>query len=191
MLLEQLAVAVPGAARTAADCDACRDGAVPPATLLGTVASLAACVELGTAAQACRAVCWQRAPGNASLAHQCLCRRDQAWLPHPANGTDSVQLARPCATAADCAYNGQCVSQRCQCRSGWGGPFCAELQLLAVNASQLGYRSVNVSGNISSWGAPILYDQGLWHGWASEMLDNCGINSWETNSQVARRSKRA
>jgi hypothetical protein len=51
----------------------------------------------------------------------------------------------------------------------------------------MGIREKFASGeNISTWGAPILFDEKSkkWHGWASEMMHGCGINAWETNSQI-------
>jgi hypothetical protein len=52
-----------------------------------------------------------------------------------------------------------------------------------------GFRETNASSgnsNVSTWGAPILFDNisKQWHGWASEMTHGCGINAWETNSQI-------
>ena len=40
--------------------------------------------------------------------------------------------------------------------------------------------------NTSSWGGSILLDEttGLWHMFAAEMQGDCGIGSWQTNSQV-------
>jgi hypothetical protein len=65
---------------------------------------------------------------------------------------------------------------------------CSTVSLVADRClSRLGYRPVDARGsNVSSWGAPVVWDDAtqLWHGWASEMVAGCGINAWETNSQI-------
>ncbi len=86
----------------------------------------------------------------------------------------------------------------CVCDAAWQGPTCSELALEPVDRSQLGYQYTTPddtqggqggqgSNNVSSWGGTILLDEksGLYHGWASEMTEHCGINAWETNSQVS------
>jgi hypothetical protein len=157
----------------------------------------------------CRSACWFGRPKNASFADQCYCRVDQAWLPLPSLGVDAAQILLPCGSDRDCSFNGQCraagavggadptATTNCECEPGWGGAYCGELRLLPVNASQLGYRRTTLPDggghvgaarpqNVSSWGASVHWDaaSGRWHGWASEMREHCGINAWETNSQV-------
>eukprot|EP00935_MAST-01C_sp_MAST-1C-sp1_P001890 g1890.t1 len=108
-------------------------------------------------------------------------------------------------SAKECSYNGVCSSGSgsgsgdgsdggtgCKCNPGWVGARCGVLDLRPVDRTKLGYRAVHVDSkaktrtNVSSWGAPVLFDDKSkkWHGWASEMLEGCGINAWETNSQV-------
>lgn len=153
----------------------------------------------------CRSVCWFAAPRNASFADQCYCRVDQAWLPTPALGADAALLHMVCRSDRDCSFNGRCeaspsgigasgnaTATGCACDPGWGGAFCSELRLLPVNASRIGYRRALPDGpggaaqNVSSWGASVLWDaaSGQWHGWSSEIRAHCGINAWETNSEV-------
>lgn len=89
----------------------------------------------------------------------------------------------------DCSYNGACgaSSGTCTCDAAWGGPRCAELQLLPVDPERPGLRLTDAAGrNVSTWGAPMLRDAATntWHAWASEMEEGCGINSWTTNSHV-------
>ncbi len=86
-----------------------------------------------------------------------------------------------CTTAADCSYNGDCVSHRCECDAAWRGPRCAQLALLAANLS-LGYHGSTAA--TSTWGASVQYDHGMYHAWASEMAGHCGINAWTTNSFI-------
>ena len=101
---------------------------------------------------------------------------------------DSARLLWPCAGSWDCSYNGRCTDDgACSCGVGWTGPRCEQLNLQPVSRSALGYRASDSRGNnVSSWGAPVLWDatSQQWHGWASELLHGCGINAWETNSQI-------
>eukprot|EP00041_Stephanoeca_diplocostata_P033744 m.1122055 g.1122055 ORF g.1122055 m.1122055 type:complete len:297 (-) comp24401_c1_seq5:577-1467(-) len=97
---------------------------------------------------------------------------------------------RPCASPEDCAMNGECTEGRCICRPPWIGEFCEVLQRLPIPAAS-GYQSPHnptlpqLRQNISSWGGSILQDDdGVFHMYAAEMLYDCGIDSWSTNSQV-------
>ena len=49
-----------------------------------------------------------------------------------------------------------------------------------------GYRGVDGGHNTSSWGGAVLFgsDDGLWHMWASEMTEHCGIGAWAQNSRI-------
>jgi hypothetical protein len=57
-----------------------------------------------------------------------------------------------------------------------------------VDRAAPGLREVAGGGaNVSTWGAPMLLDEGgSWHAWASEMVNGCGLNTWRTNSQIVR-----
>jgi hypothetical protein len=95
-------------------------------------------------------------------------------------------IAAACATAADCAYNGVCVSSACVCEPQWQGPRCETLRLSPARKDG-GFRSPHVAGEkLSSWGGSILYDEtdGKWHMFAAEMANDCGIDYWEPNSRV-------
>lgn len=110
-------------------------------------------------------------------------------MPQPEPTVDSARILWPCRGLADCSYNGRCDagSGRCACKPNWTGPRCEQLKLEPVERTRLGYRALDGSGrNVSSWGAPVLWDEAsqLWHGWASELREGCGINSWESNSQI-------
>ena len=120
-------------------------------------------------------------------------------MPLESPKADSAVLNWPCESAADCSYNGKCAaagvaatlgSGGCACEPAWQGVRCGELALLPVDKycrEEWGFREVASDGsNVSTWGSPILYDEtgGKWHGWASEMMHGCGINAWETNSQI-------
>ena len=96
----------------------------------------------------------------------------------------------PCATAADCALNGDCVNATCLCDAAWttsaGAAFgCATLALLPA-ARGAGLHSIDGGANSSSWGGSVLRDEatGQWHMWASEITAHCGINAWTYNSRI-------
>ena len=91
-----------------------------------------------------------------------------------------------CSSEKDCSYNGRCVAAKCVCNPQWQGPRCETLNLLPAN-KQGGFRSPHNSGEqLSSWGGSIIYDadDGMWHMFAAEMANGCGIDYWEPNSRV-------
>lgn len=163
---------------------------------IGVAPTLDACVLAAAvwrnasapASERCLSAAWYRAPTNASFAQQCYCLVNPKWIPVGAPGVDSARLLWPCSDDGDCSFNGACSpSGVCACDAAWEGPRCGALRLGPVDARAPGYRGVDARGsNVSTWGAPMLYDAagGLWHAWASEMLDGCGINAWRTNSHV-------
>jgi len=140
----------------------------------------------------CQSTCfYHKVPGRVQppITNICLCRKTPMWMPHGDDNVDSAVLSNPCATDADCSYNGVCSSAgSCSCTPGWSGLRCGTLNLLPVNKSKLGFREKNstTGDNVSTWGAPVIYDQvsKKWHGWTAEMVHGCGINAWESNSQI-------
>ena len=118
------------------------------------------------------------------------------WAPRPAsgaekkNGTLCGRVTWPpslCSSDADCSYNGICTPSHntCSCRPAWTGDRCQTLALLPTGR-RTGLRLTNgTGGNISTWGGGILQDEkGVYHMWASEMREGCGIDSWTTNSHI-------
>jgi len=83
---------------------------------------------------------------------------------------------------ASCSLNGACVSGACACVPPWAGPACGALDFLPARAPDGAlYRRANVS----SWCASALRDDaGVWHAVVAQMADNCGLNSWQRNSQL-------
>jgi hypothetical protein len=112
-----------------------------------------------------------------------------------------------CITSADCAFNGECVKTHtqshttnatiaaatkpdpeapgsCDCFPGWTGNTCEVLDLLPVDPQEVGLVLPNKDS--STWGGSVLHweGDGLYHMFASEILYDCGLYSWTTNSQV-------
>lgn len=88
-----------------------------------------------------------------------------------------------CTVDEDCSLNGNCNAGSCICYVGWIGAACGQLDLLPAPAPVTnGY---NVP-NTSSWGAGVLFDpsSGLYHMWAAEFVNHCGLLTWHNNSRV-------
>ena len=98
-----------------------------------------------------------------------------------------------CAVDEDCELNGECdtSSGACRCDPQWFGPSCGQLRLLPTTRDS-GYRGggtgglQNASDPTSTWGGSITGpdDSGRWHMFAARMGLNCGLLSWESNSEV-------
>ena len=91
-----------------------------------------------------------------------------------------------CATDEDCSLLGVCgESGVCKCDAGWHGADCGQLKLKAVQPGS-GYNLT--SEGISTWGANIFPagtpDSQVWHMYAAEFENKCGINHWSPNSAV-------
>jgi hypothetical protein len=162
---------------------------------LGVTSTLEACnaaaavwKNASASAERCLSTCWYRAAWNQSVTNQCFCNAAPVWMPLPSPEADSAVVNWPCTGPDDCSYNGVCGADgACKCQPAWGGVRCGELQLLPVDSKAMGFREVGADdSNVSTWGAPVLYDEASdkWHAWASEMMHGCGINAWETNSQI-------
>ena len=90
-----------------------------------------------------------------------------------------------CNTDADCNLNGLCMGLKgCQCDAWWAGSQCSELRLGAVDPAggyQVGSGAVG-----SSWGATMLRVDGVYHLFAAEWTQHCGIEYWSPNSRIVR-----
>ena len=66
-------------------------------------------------------------------------RRQSALLRLKAD--DELAGTPECESNLGCSLNGDCVSGRCKCHSGWDGPRCGRLQLLPTTLQSGGYIS--------------------------------------------------
>lgn len=105
---------------------------------------------------------------------------------NPSYDTTAVSgvLDWPCRNNEECSLNGVCSSGACQCRPAWKGKRCELLNLQAPTRGA-GYRGTDGGHNTSSWGGAVLKgSDGLYHMWAAEMTEHCGIGTWNQNSRV-------
>ena len=87
----------------------------------------------------------------------------------------------PCASAFDCGgLNGRCLANStCACSPGWQGANCAALKFVPSSAR------VAFPTALWTWGgSPIVDDGGVYHLFASEMSNLCGILHYCVNSRV-------
>ena len=96
----------------------------------------------------------------------------------------AVALAAACTTDSDCNLNGKCVAGTCACVSFWGGPDCGQVQFLPAAAAN--HAALLPSSNQSHWCAGVQFDASdkTWHLYSALMADNCGLNSWQSNSVI-------
>ena len=89
-----------------------------------------------------------------------------------------------CGSNLDCQLNGQCIDNKCQCNKPWIGPNCQYFDRLPVDPTTQTYR---YSNNYSSWGGNFYYDEPtqLYHLYASEMVNHCGLQIWQHGSYCA------
>ena len=104
----------------------------------------------------------------------------------------SAASAHPCTSDADCAYNGVCTASACICAPAWrsnsSSPFGCSLLNLLNPVRGAGLHSVDGGRNTSSWGGSALRDErtGLYHMFASQFTNHCGLETWTANSHVVR-----
>lgn len=83
-----------------------------------------------------------------------------------------------------CSLNGiySPDSGGCLCQAPWSGTNCSTLNFLPAKHFPQGY---GTEPNSTTWGGNILYSglDGLYHLFVAEMINNCGLVTWETNSR--------
>ena len=102
--------------------------------------------------------------------------------------------------------NGECIRSSsliddpqspgsCKCFSGWTGRQCEVLDFLPVPTTNNNKGGTSSSGDgndnglklpnhTSSWGGSIIERDGKFYMFASEIVNQCGLEYWTTNSQV-------
>ena len=87
-----------------------------------------------------------------------------------------------CSTEDDCSLAGTCTAGACVCRVPFTGPTCATL---ALGASPVPGAGGYVNATAWSWGGtPIEDEHGVFHLFASQMSNGCGLLHYQTNSAV-------
>eukprot|EP01063_Lacrimia_lanifica_P028794 TRINITY_DN4273_c1_g1_i5.p1 TRINITY_DN4273_c1_g1~~TRINITY_DN4273_c1_g1_i5.p1 ORF type:complete len:430 (+),score=102.83 TRINITY_DN4273_c1_g1_i5:48-1337(+) len=104
-----------------------------------------------------------------------------------------------CKSDWDCSLNGVCGGDGfCVCDDGWTtlpfgvngswAPGCGYLDFLPSPVNDCGPGCVYHAspGNSVSWGGSVIQtENGTWAMYAAEMMNNCQLSTWQTNSQVA------
>ena len=91
-----------------------------------------------------------------------------------------------CTTDLDCSLNGDCVKGACICDPAWSAsPQCDVLALKRQprnNGTFLGYKNQTAA----SWGGNVVFHDGVYHLFVAQMVGNCGLGQWGTNSKIVR-----
>ena len=96
----------------------------------------------------------------------------------------SSSTTASCTDDTSCSLNGVCVSNRCNCDTGWTGPACTSLNLAPIQPN-----SGIDEWPTSSWGGiavndPI--DPQLFHFFYSRFVGGCGLTCWVNASECVR-----
>eukprot|EP01007_Sphenomonas_quadrangularis_P002684 NODE_443_length_1479_cov_149.490210_g327_i0.p1 GENE.NODE_443_length_1479_cov_149.490210_g327_i0~~NODE_443_length_1479_cov_149.490210_g327_i0.p1 ORF type:complete len:402 (+),score=90.41 NODE_443_length_1479_cov_149.490210_g327_i0:45-1250(+) len=84
-----------------------------------------------------------------------------------------------CQDDMDCHLNGICQNGACLCDHAWTGERCTSLYLLPATPG-----GGIVEPAVSTWGAGVVKRDGVYHMFFSEMVESCGLTSWQTNSRI-------
>jgi hypothetical protein len=87
-----------------------------------------------------------------------------------------------CNDSLDCSLNGDCVKGVCACDYAWTGAACNKMAILPMNKNS-GYHN-HTAG--ASWGGLPIYVDGKWHLFVSQMVNNCSLDYYGTNSEIIR-----
>ena len=125
-------------------------------------------------------------PFGGEFAGQCFSVSSPGFNPsYDASAVSGIVKWR-CRNDDDCSLNGKCDASTgaCACRPAWKGRRC-ELLNLGEPTRGAGYRGTDDGHNTSSWGGAVLKGgDGVYHMWAAEMTEHCGIGTWQQNSRV-------
>lgn len=95
-----------------------------------------------------------------------------------------------CSRDVDCNLNGLCNRGACTCDRGWTGGTCGVLDLQPVPvADEAPYSGAIWPPNreVSSWGGNVVPPRssgGEFSLYASEMVEHCGLATWQKNSRI-------
>eukprot|EP01061_Rhynchopus_euleeides_P007663 TRINITY_DN16728_c0_g1_i4.p1 TRINITY_DN16728_c0_g1~~TRINITY_DN16728_c0_g1_i4.p1 ORF type:complete len:493 (+),score=142.54 TRINITY_DN16728_c0_g1_i4:79-1557(+) len=144
---------------------------------LGSASSVASCQAKCIASE-------RRCFSFVLLDGECFAVYSPGFNPSYNEDATSGVVQWPCRDNGDCSLNGKCAAGVCQCRPAWKGHRCETLNILPAQ-KDAGYRGVDDGHNTSSWGGAVLKGpDGLYHMWAAEMTEHCGIGAWAENSRV-------
>ena len=82
----------------------------------------------------------------------------------------------------DCSLNGDCVKGVCACDYSWTGSECNKMNILPMNKNS-GYHNLTAG---ASWGGLPIYVDDKWHLFVSQMVNNCSLDYYGTNSEIIR-----
>jgi len=89
-----------------------------------------------------------------------------------------------CIVDDDCSLNGVCLHSACVCDAPWTRYDCSFLSLVQSPSSPA-YPPPSLFNSTTSWGGSVaLGEDEKYHMFAAEMANECGLNSWGTNSLV-------
>lgn len=90
-----------------------------------------------------------------------------------------------CTSPSECSLNGCVVDSHCVCDTGWVGSQCGVLDLAPATISS---SYIPPDGVSSSWGMSVVKETlaatPTYHGYVSEFLFKCNLDSWGSNSYV-------
>jgi hypothetical protein len=184
-------------------------GAMPsPIVGLGVMSSTGECVQAAYAQPTATSWTYHHCSfppaGSGNYSCRCYIRTDGRWLNASEALVDSgdilgrgprgpplpppVASRARCTDALSCGLNGECDTATgiCACEPPWTGPTCSVLDLLPTLPGSGLHVFDRVSGlPTSTWGGSVVGDdKGGYLMFAAEMLGNCGIGAWRTNSRV-------
>lgn len=84
------------------------------------------------------------------------------------------------ATTATTAATGTCT-----CYPPWGGATCGELRFLPLAAPSGTNGYPGLTQNETTWGGNAVFFDGLYHLFVAEMVNNCSLTTYLTNSRCA------
>eukprot|EP01065_Artemidia_motanka_P032271 TRINITY_DN39295_c0_g1_i1.p1 TRINITY_DN39295_c0_g1~~TRINITY_DN39295_c0_g1_i1.p1 ORF type:complete len:479 (+),score=107.59 TRINITY_DN39295_c0_g1_i1:64-1437(+) len=155
---------------------------------LGSYDDLSGCEKRCVSDDSCHGFAWHAPSFGPPWALGCYGLTAYRWNPQPNAGVTSGKVGfwpapGQCADASQCGYNGKCVDKKCRCNKGWTGTGCGQLTL-QPSPRDLGYQG-NDGDKVVSWGGSVLVgDDGTYHMYAAEIVGNCGMNVWLSNSRV-------